>query len=124
MRYNHIRGLKHVIKAFGFSMAGFRAAWTYEEAFRIEIILFAILLPAAVFLGSTPVEKAILIGSLLIVLVTELLNSGIETTVDRVGEEHHILSGRAKDIGSAAVFVAFCNAAVMWSLILIPKYIW
>jgi len=121
LRYNHIRGLRHVIKAFGFSMAGLRDAWRFEEAFRIETLLFVMLAPVGIFLGNSPIERVLLVGCLLLVLVTELLNSGIEATVDRVGEEHHLLSGRAKDIGSAAVFVALLNVAMTWGMILIPR---
>ena len=123
MRYNHVRGLKHVIKAFGFSMAGLRAAWEHEEAFRIEMLLFFILAPLGLWLGDTPVEKVFLVGCLFMVLITELLNSAVEATVDRVGEEQHKLSARAKDIGSAAVLFALVNVVVVWSLILVPKYI-
>jgi diacylglycerol kinase (ATP) len=122
MRYNHIRGIRHVIKAFGFSMAGFRAAWAYEEAFRIEMLLFILLTPLGLWLGETAVERALLVGCLFIVLITELLNSAVETTIDRVSEEQHKLSGRAKDIGSAAVFVALMNVVVVWGLILVPRY--
>ncbi len=121
MRYNHIRGIHHVIKAFGFSMAGLRDAWRFEEAFRIETLLCVTLSPLGIVLGEGSVERVLLVGCLLLVLITELLNSGIEATVDRVGEEHHPLSGRAKDIGSAAVFVSLLNVLMTWSLILIPK---
>lgn len=123
MRYNHVRGVRHVVKAFGFSMAGLRAAWEHEEAFRIEVLLFIILAPLGIWLGDTSLERAILAGCLIIVLITELLNSAIEATVDRVSEEHHKLSARAKDIGSAAVFIALMNVVLVWSLILVPKYI-
>jgi len=102
-------------------MMGLRDAWRFEEAFRIETLLFVTLSPLGIFLGESPVERVLLVGCLLLVLVTELLNSGIEATVDRVGEEHHHLSGRAKDIGSAAVFVSLLNVLVTWGLILIPK---
>jgi len=120
---NNSRGIKHIVKAFGLSIAGLRAAWRFEEAFRIEVVLFIVLLPVGIVLGETPVEKAILTGCLFFVIVTELLNSGIEVAIDRIGEEHHILSGRAKDLGSAAVFVALTNLAIVWSLIIIPKFI-
>ena len=122
MRYNHVRGLKHVIKAFGFSMAGLRAAWEHEEAFRIEMLLFIILAPLGLWLGDTPLEKALLVCCLFIVLITELLNSAVEATVDRVGEEQHNLSARAKDISSAAVLISLVNVFVVWSLILVPKF--
>jgi diacylglycerol kinase (ATP) len=123
LRYNHVRGIKHAVKAFGFSMAGLRAAWQYEEAFRIEMLLFIILAPLGFWLGDTPLERVVLVGCLMVVLITELLNSAVETTVDRVSEEQHKLSGRAKDIGSAAVFIALMNVVLVWGLILVPKYI-
>ncbi len=120
MRYNHVRGVRHIIKAFGFSMAGLRAAWRCEAAFRMEVIGVALLIPLGIVLGATPAERALLVGALMLVLVTELLNSGIEAIVDRVGEEPHRLSARAKDVGSAAVFVSLCNALLVWVLILWP----
>ena len=123
MRYKQVRGIKHVVKAFGYSMAGLRAAWQYEEAFRIEILLFIILAPLGIWLGDTSMERVVLVDCLIIVLITELLNSAVETTVDRVSEEQHKLSGRAKNIGSAAVFIALLNVVLIWGLILVPKYI-
>lgn len=123
MHYNHVRGIKHIIKAFGFSMAGFHSAWRYEAAFRIEVFLFVVMVPIAIWLGETSLEKAILLACLFVVLLTELLNSAVEAVVDRVGEEHHSLSGRAKDFGSAAVFVSLINTIAVWCLILIPKFL-
>jgi len=122
MRYNHARGIRHVVKAFEFSMAGLHAALQHEEAFRIEMLLFLMLAPLGLWLGDTPTEKALLVGSLFLVLITELLNSAVETTVDRVSEEMHDLSARAKDIGSAAVLMSLLNVVVVWCLILLPKY--
>lgn len=119
MRYNHVRGVSHVIKAFGFSMAGFRDALRYEEAFRIELTLFVVLAPIALWLGETGVERALMIGSLLLVLITELMNSAVEATVDRISEDDHDLARRAKDIGSAAVFVSLTAVPVTWLLILV-----
>ena len=121
MRYNNVRGFRHVIKAFGFSYAGFRAAFAYEEAFRLEVILICILAPLGIWFGGSPLEKAMLLGSLFLVPLTELLNSAVEATVDRISEEHHKLSGRAKDLGSAAVFIGLVNVLVVWGLILTPK---
>jgi diacylglycerol kinase (ATP) len=121
MRYNHVRGLKHVIKAFGFSIAGFRAALRYEEAFRLELILFGVLAPASIWLGDSIMEQVMLLGSLFLVLITELMNSAVEAAVDRISEEHHDLAGRAKDLGSAAVFVALVNVVVIWGIVLTPK---
>lgn len=118
MRYNHVRGVSHVIKAFGFSMAGFRDALRYEEAFRIELTLFVVLAPVALWLGHSGVDRALMVGSLLLVLITELMNSAVEATVDRISEDDHDLARRAKDIGSAAVFVSLVSVPVVWSLVL------
>jgi diacylglycerol kinase (ATP) len=110
-------GLRRVANATSFSFAGLRAAWREEAAFRQELVLCAVLVPAAVWLGETAVERALLIGSCLLVLIVELLNSGIEAVVDRVGAEHHRLSGQAKDLGSAAVFLSLLLVLVVWGLI-------
>lgn len=112
-------GITRVIKAAGYSWAGLKAAFKHEAAFRQELALCLILIPAAFWLGQSGIERALLIGSLLLILIVELLNSAIEAVVDRFGGEQHELSGRAKDIGSAAVFVALLNAAVIWVLVLI-----
>lgn len=117
------KGLSHVFKAFGYSMQGLKAAWHYEEAFRLELLALIVMLPAALWLGGNGVERALLVGSLLLVLVVELINSAIEAVVDRVSTDHHTLAGRAKDIGSAAVFMALVNVAVVWTCILLPKYL-
>ena len=111
-----VTGIKRIINAFGYSMKGLRAAFKHESAFRQETALLIILLPLAIFLGQNIVDYSILIGSLLLVIIVELLNSAVEAVVDRVGDEHHKLAGRAKDIGSAAVFVALVNVAVIWSM--------
>jgi diacylglycerol kinase (ATP) len=110
-------GFRRVVNAAFFSMAGLRAAWRHEAAFRQECVLVLVLTPAAFWLGETAVERAILIGTAWLVLVVELLNSAIEAVVDRVGTEHHTLAGRAKDLGSAAVFVSLALAALAWALI-------
>ena len=110
-------GLRRIVNATGFSMAGLRAAWVNEAAFRQECALTLILAPLGAWLGQTAVERILLIGSCLLVLVVELLNSGIEAAVDRVGKEQHRLSGRAKDLGSAAVFVSLGIVALVWALI-------
>jgi diacylglycerol kinase (ATP) len=96
---------------------GFVHAWRYEAAFRQEIALIVVLAPLAMFLGRTGVERVILIGSCLLVLIVELLNSAVEATVDRVGDEHHELSGRAKDLGSAAVLVSLVAVATVWATV-------
>ncbi len=102
-----------------FSVAGFKATWIHEEAFRQEVLLFVITTPLAIWLGETAIEKLLLIGSIVLVMLVELLNSAVEAVVDRVGLEHHELSGRAKDIGSAAVMLSLAWAAITWTLILI-----
>lgn len=111
-------GLRRVWNALFYSMSGFRAAFKHEDAFRQEVILAAILVPAAFFLRHAAVDRAIMIGSVLLVLLAELVNSAIEATVDRISLEDHKLAKRAKDIGSAAVFVTLVNVVVMWALIL------
>ena len=109
-------GLRRIINAFGYSMKGLRAAFKYESAFRQETALLIILLPLAILLGQSIVDYSILIGSLLLVMMVELLNSALEAVVDRVSDEHHKLAGRAKDMGSAAVFIALLNVIVIWSM--------
>ena len=111
-----VTGIRRIINAFGYSMKGLRAAFKHESAFRQETVLLIILLPIAFLLGQNIVDYSILIGSLMLVLIVELLNSAVEAVVDRVGDEHHKLAGRAKDIGSAAVFVALVNVGVIWSM--------
>lgn len=117
------RGWQRVVNAFGYSLKGFQACFDSEEAFRQEVWLLIPLVPLALWLGDSPVERALLVGALLLVPIVELLNSAIETTVDRFGLEHHDLSGRAKDIASAAVFSSIVFCVVIWALILIPKWI-
>lgn len=112
-----------IVYAAGYSWKGLCAAWKNEAAFRQELILFIILVPLGYWLGETGVEKAILIGSLMLVLIVEILNSAIEAVVDRFGEEQHELSGRAKDMGSAAVSLALLAVVVIWSLILCEKFV-
>ncbi len=112
-------GVKRWIKAFGFTWQGLKAAYQHEEAFRQEVFLLIISIPLALWLGDTGIEKALMISSVLLLMIVELLNSGIEAVVDRFGGEIHELSGRAKDIGSAAVFIAIVNAVVIWLFILI-----
>jgi diacylglycerol kinase (ATP) len=99
------------------ALAGLAAAWRHEVPFRLEIIAFFVLLPIGLLLGKTGVERALLIGSLLLVLIVELGNSALEAALDRISLETHPLTGRAKDIGSAAVFLALVNAAVIWILL-------
>ena len=115
-------GMKRVWNAMFYSFRGFAAAFRNEAAFRQELALCVILAPVGIYLGTTGVERALLVGSLTLVLMVELLNSGIEAVVDRVGLERHELSGLAKDIGSAAVFVSLMNVLVIWGLVLWPHY--
>ncbi|NGZ28331.1 MAG: diacylglycerol kinase [Magnetococcales bacterium] len=111
-------GIRHFIKATGWSMSGLQQGFR-EAAFRQELLAFMVLVPLAFWLGRSGVERALLIGSLFPVLVAELLNTAIEAAIDRIGPEHHPLSGRAKDLGSAAVFIALLGVAVVWGLVLL-----
>lgn len=119
MANQNAKGFKRLINACFFSIAGFKATWQHEEAFRQEVTLFIISTPLALWLGETKIEKLLLIGSIILVLLVELLNSAVEAVVDRVGFEHHELSGRAKDIGSAAVMLSLIWAGITWALILL-----
>jgi diacylglycerol kinase (ATP) len=123
MANQNARGWRRLVNAFRFSMLGFRACFRLEEAFRQEVFLLIPLFPLALWLGETPVERAILVGSLLLVPIVELLNSAIEANVDRVGYERHELSARAKDIASAAVLSSIAYTLVIWGIILIPKWL-
>jgi diacylglycerol kinase (ATP) len=107
--------------ALGCSIQGLRAAWRHEAAFRQEVALAAIGAPLGWWLGGSAVERALLIGSLLAVLVVELVNSAVESAVDRIGEEDHPLSARAKDLGSAAVLLSLLAAAAVWALVLLTN---
>ena len=117
--YKGKTGFNRLINAFGYSIAGTLAAFKHEDAFRQEVILSAILIPLALYLGQTGIEQALMISSLLFIIVVELLNSSIEATVDRISVKRHKLAKRAKDIGSAAVFFSLINAAVIWFLLLV-----
>ena len=111
-------GLARLRNAFGWAVAGLAATLKHEKAFQQELALCLVLAPIGLWLGKTGVEKALLLGALFLVLIVEILNSAIEVVVDRFGGEHHPLSGRAKDMGSAAVFLALANAALVWILVL------
>jgi len=111
------KGLKRLVDATQYSLQGFRAAWKNEAAFRQEIALLTIGFIVSMMLPITQLERVALIVSLLFVIVVELLNSALEAVVDRVSDEHHELSGRAKDMGSAAVMVALVIAALVWLVI-------
>ena len=111
-------GLQRVWRAFYYSLDGFRAAYSGEDAFRQEAWLAIVLIPTSFFLSVSSVGRALMIASVLLVLMVELINSAIEATVDRVSLDRHHLSKRAKDIGSAAVFVALTNVVVVWACVL------
>ena len=115
--------MRHIVNALIWSMAGIKAAWKHELAFRSQVVVIAIMLPIGFWLGRTAVEWALLLGSCMLVLITELLNSALETIVDRVGLEPHELSGRAKDLGSAAAFFSMLTAAVIWGLIAYSRFV-
>lgn len=110
-------GLTRVIHAFYYSMQGLAAAMRYESAFRQELVMFLVMLPLAFWLGQSALHYILLISSLLLVLIVELLNSAVEAVVDRIGAEHNELAGRAKDMGSAAVFISLANVVFVWALI-------
>lgn len=114
-----VNAVTRLIKATGYSLAGLRAAYRHEQAFRQESWLLVILAPLAFYLSAENMERALLIGSWLLVMVVELLNSAIEATVDRMGDEWHELAGQAKDIASAAVMLALLLAVMVWVLLLI-----
>lgn len=112
-------GLRRLINAFGYSLAGLRAAWSHEDAFRQLVLLALVLVPLACLMPLTPVVRALLIASSLVTLVIELLNSAIEAAVDHTSLARHPLAKRAKDMGSAAQLLGLLNLAVMWSVLVI-----
>jgi len=113
-------GITRLIKAFGYSVAGFRACYRHEAAFRQEMAASLLIVPAALWLGDTGVERALLLGSWVLVPMMEVINSAVEAVVDRIGPEYHELSGQAKDAASAAVLLAIMLALVIWALVLWP----
>ena len=115
------RGPGRILKATRWSLQGLRAAWRHESSFRLEVYLFVLLAPLGLWLGADGIERALLVGSMLLVLSAELLNSAIEAVIERYGAEHHELAGRAKDMGSAAVFVLMMNVLLVWGLVLGPR---
>lgn len=114
-------GIRRLARAFGYSGNGLWWAVRNENSFRQEVIALAVLVPVALWLGESHVEQALLIGSLLLLLIVELLNSGLEAAVDRAGEEFHYLAGRAKDLGSAAVLLAIIHTCLIWGFIALPS---
>ncbi len=120
--FGHVpRGPRRILMAARWSWQGLRAAWLHESSFRLEVCLLVVLAPLALWLGDTAVERVLMVGSLLLVLAVELLNSAVEAVIERYGSEIHELAGRAKDMGSAAVFVMMVNVVLCWSLILLPR---
>jgi len=116
-------GLARIRAAFGYSLRGLRAVYVTEAAFRQELLLAAIMLPVAFLLPVTLAERLLLIASVVLVLIIEVLNSAIEAVVDRIGAEHHELAGKAKDAGSAAVFLALLLAGCIWGAVLVSAYL-
>jgi diacylglycerol kinase (ATP) len=114
-------GIKRLVNALGWSMKGLRATFKHEEAFRQEVYLLIVLAPLGFWLGNDGVERALLVGPLLIVLIVELLNSAVESVVDRISDEQHKLSGRAKDQGSAAVLISLVLVVLCWGSVLMNR---
>jgi diacylglycerol kinase (ATP) len=121
--YKGKTGLKRLVNAFGYSLAGFKAAYKHEDAFRQEVLLAVILIPLALWMPLLAINKALMIASVLLVIIVELLNSAIEATVDRISLENHDLAKRAKDIGSAAVLVSLMNVVVVWILVIKSQWV-
>lgn len=120
--YKGRTGLDRVLRATGYSMAGLKTAYRGESAFRQEVWLAVVMLSTAFWLGNTWIEVAVLAGSVMLVLIVELLNSGIETAIDRVSFEFHDLSKRAKDLGSAAVFLSLLLCSGVWGAALWHRF--
>lgn len=114
------QGLTRLFNALGYSRDGLAAAWKHEAAFREEVLLLLVAVPLALYFGQDGMARALLIGSILLVLIVEILNSGLEAIVDKASPEKHELAKRAKDMGSAAVLLALVNAAVVWACVLWP----
>ncbi len=114
------QGLTRLFNALGYSRDGIAAAWKNEAAFREEVILAAVAIPLAFYLGKTGVERALLVGSIVFILIVEILNSAVEAVVDKASPEKHDLAKRAKDMGSAAVLLSLVNAALIWACVLWP----
>ncbi|ADE12691.1 diacylglycerol kinase [Sideroxydans lithotrophicus] len=117
--YKGKTGLVRLWNAFGYSLAGFRAAYKHEDAFRQEVLLAVVMIPLALWLPVGYIGQALMISSVLLVIIVELLNSAVEATVDRISLENHDLAKRAKDIGSSAVLVSLINVFVVWGLVLL-----
>lgn len=116
-------GIARVVDAFGYSMKGLAAAWRFEAAFRQEVTLAIVMIPAAFWLATNHIELILLISSVFWVLMAELANSSVEAVVDRTGHERHELSGRAKDIGSALVFTSLILLGIVWSIVAANRFL-
>jgi diacylglycerol kinase (ATP) len=117
--FKGVRGIRRLLNALRYSLEGLAAAFRHEEAFRLELFLAAVLVPASFFFAVSGTARALMIASVLLVLIVELLNTAVEVVVDRISMDPHPLAKRAKDIGSAAVFLSLVNAAAIWFLVLI-----
>ena len=115
-------GLLRIARAFGYSLQGLGAAWRHEAAFRQETLLAVVLIPLGLWLGNDALERLLLAGMLVLVLIVELLNSAIEALADTISTDHHPLLGRAKDIGSAAVLLTLLLTAATWAAVLVPRW--
>jgi len=117
-----VKGMQRILNATKYSKQGVVAAWRNEAAFRQELTLALVLFPLGIWLGTSALEHIVLIGSLILVLIVELLNSAIEAVVDRIGDEFHALSGQAKDMGSAAVFLSLILVPFVWGLVALERF--
>ncbi|APZ41901.1 diacylglycerol kinase [Acidihalobacter ferrooxydans] len=116
-------GLKRFLMSFVYSGRGLASGFKHEEAFRQEVLGAVVMIPLAFWLGHDTVQRVLLFGSVMLVLIVELLNSAIEAAIDRVGSERHPLAAQAKDMASAAVFLSFINSMTIWGLILLPRWL-
>ena len=111
--------MKRLIKAFFYSLEGLSAAWRDEAAFRLELALSAVMIPAAFYFAPDKISLLLMVGSVMLVLIVEMLNTAIEATINRIGSEIHPLAKKAKDTASAAVFLAAVNASIIWAVVLV-----
>ena len=123
MKKQNNKGIQRLVNATRFTFKGIRSAWSNEEAFRRESLVLILVIPAGLFIGETFVQKGLFICVWLLVLIIELLNSALESVVDRIGYEKHPLSGQAKDMGSAAVFIGICMSVIIWGSIICERFI-
>ncbi|MCF6188328.1 MAG: diacylglycerol kinase [Desulfobulbaceae bacterium] len=123
MHKRSVTGVRRVVNAMGYSLRGLQTAWRNEAAFRQELWLMLVLVPLGIWLGESPAQRVLFTLPCFLVLISELFNSAIEAVVDRIGPEHHELSGAAKDIGSAAVFISLAAVIFVWLLLLLPRFV-